>query len=112
MAVTLLYEMLVYTATDLNSSFQVLFFYFMQSRYVNVYAFFRYLFPRFTLCWTEFLELKVRVPCETQAYIEANYGSDWFTPVTRWDWKSSPPNVRENGEWPTEEWPEVMRVYN
>lgn len=73
---------------------------------------FRYVFPRFTLCWTEFLELKVRVPCETQAYIEANYGSDWFTPVTRWDWKSSPPNVRENGEWPPDEWSEVMRVYN
>jgi hypothetical protein len=72
----------------------------------------RYIFPRFTLCWTEFLELKVRVPCETQAYIEANYGSDWFTPVTHWDWKSSPPNVRENGEWPAEEWAEVMRVYN
>jgi len=54
----------------------------------------------------------VRVPCETQAYIEANYGSDWFTPVTRWDWKSSPPNVRENGEWPPGEWAEVMRVYN
>ncbi|XP_069682126.1 ribitol-5-phosphate transferase FKTN-like [Periplaneta americana] len=73
---------------------------------------FKYIFPRFTLCWTEFLELKVRVPCETQAYIESNYGSDWFTPVTRWDWKSSPPNVRENGEWPAEEWPQVMRVYN
>ncbi|XP_021914627.1 fukutin-like isoform X2 [Zootermopsis nevadensis] len=73
---------------------------------------FKYVFPRFTLCWTEFLELKVRVPCETQAYIEANYGSDWFTPVTRWDWKSSPSNVRENGEWPAEDWAEVMRVYN
>ncbi|PNF36025.1 Fukutin [Cryptotermes secundus] len=73
---------------------------------------FKYVFPRFTLCWTEFLELKVRVPCETQAYIEANYGSDWFTPMTRWDWKSSPPNVRENGEWPPDEWSEVMRVYN
>ncbi|KAJ8898420.1 hypothetical protein PR048_003780 [Dryococelus australis] len=71
---------------------------------------FRYLFPRFTLCWTEFLELKVRVPCETKAYIEANYGPDWFTPVTQWDWKSSPPNVRENGRWPEHEWPHVIRV--
>ncbi|KAJ9580943.1 hypothetical protein L9F63_023876 [Diploptera punctata] len=73
---------------------------------------FKYIFPRFTLCWTEFLELKVRVPCETQAYVEANYGSDWFTPLTRWDWKSSPPNVRENGEWASDEWAQVMRVYN
>nr|CAD7417291.1 unnamed protein product [Timema poppensis] len=73
---------------------------------------FKYLFPRFTLCWTEFLELKVRVPCETQAYIEANYGPDWFTPVIEWDWKSSPPNVRLNGLWPIEEWPHVIQVYN
>nr|CAD7445405.1 unnamed protein product [Timema bartmani] len=73
---------------------------------------FKYLFPRFTLCWTEFLELKVRVPCETRAYIEANYGPDWFTPVIEWDWKSSPPNVQLNGLWPVEEWPHVIQVYN
>ncbi|XP_063216119.1 ribitol-5-phosphate transferase FKTN-like isoform X1 [Bacillus rossius redtenbacheri] len=72
---------------------------------------FRFLFPRFTLCWTEFLELKVRVPCETKAYVEANYGSDWFKPVSQWDWKSSPHNVQEDGAWPQHEWPQVIRVY-
>ncbi|GLG97792.1 Fukutin [Gryllus bimaculatus] len=73
---------------------------------------FKYIFPRFNLCWTEFLELKVRVPCDLTSYIEANYGPDWFTPVTHWDWKSSPPNVIENGMWPPEEWYQVIKVYN
>ncbi|KAM4877331.1 ribitol-5-phosphate transferase FKTN isoform 3-T8 [Thomomys bottae] len=36
---------------------------------------FKYLFPKFTLCWTEFADMKVHVPCETIEYIEANYGS-------------------------------------
>ncbi|XP_024897132.1 fukutin isoform X3 [Pteropus alecto] len=35
---------------------------------------FKYLFPKFTLCWTEFVDMKVHVPCETIEYIEANYG--------------------------------------
>uniref|UniRef100_A0A2K6C4B3 Ribitol-5-phosphate transferase n=1 Tax=Macaca nemestrina TaxID=9545 RepID=A0A2K6C4B3_MACNE len=35
---------------------------------------FKYLFPKFTLCWTEFVDMKVHVPCETLEYIEANYG--------------------------------------
>ncbi|XP_077981664.1 ribitol-5-phosphate transferase FKTN-like [Glandiceps talaboti] len=72
---------------------------------------FKYTFPQFTLCWTEFLGLKVRVPCETQSYIEANYGKDWNKRVYEWDWKSSPPNVRENGQWPEEEWSEVIQVW-
>lgn len=72
---------------------------------------FKYSFPKFTLCWTEFLDLKVRVPCETQSYLEANYGKNWIQPVKSWDWKASPPNVRPNGQWPVEEWPEVIQMY-
>ncbi|CAB3366888.1 Hypothetical predicted protein [Cloeon dipterum] len=72
---------------------------------------FKYVFPSFTLCWTEFLQLKVRVPCETLSYILANYGSGWSTPQRAWDWKSSPPNVRPNGEWEKKDWPEVIQVY-
>ena len=56
--------------------------------------------------------MKVRVPCESRAYIEANYGKDWFTPVKTWDWKRSPPNVRENGEWPVEEREHVVQLYD
>lgn len=72
---------------------------------------FKYVFPKFQLCWTELLELKVRVPCQTLDYVQANYGSDWNVPVKAWDWKSSPPNVQENGVWPLREWDEVIQVY-
>ncbi|KAK3527150.1 hypothetical protein QTP86_014575, partial [Hemibagrus guttatus] len=71
---------------------------------------FKYVFPRFSLCWTELLELKVQVPCETLDYVTANYGPDWNVPVKTWDWKSSPPNVQENGVWPIKEWDDVILV--
>jgi len=51
----------------------------------------------------------VRVPCDTLRYIRANYGDGWFSPVTRWDWKASPPNVRPNGAWPREDFSEVIQ---
>ncbi|XP_078657499.1 ribitol-5-phosphate transferase FKTN-like [Branchiostoma floridae x Branchiostoma belcheri] len=73
---------------------------------------FKYIFPRFTLCWTEFLDMKVRVPCQTLAYIQANYGANWYEPVKQWDWKNSPPNVQPNGQWPEEEWPEVIQLFD
>ena len=72
---------------------------------------FRYTFPRFNLCWTEFLELFVRVPCPPGPYIEANYGKNWFKPVKHWDWSKSPPNVKENGFWDKEEWSDVIQVF-
>lgn len=72
---------------------------------------YRYTFPAFNLCWTIFQGLKVRVPCNTEKFIEANYGPNWFTPVTEWDWKTSPFNVVPNGQWPEEEWPQVIKVF-
>ncbi|XP_059213543.1 fukutin isoform X2 [Centropristis striata] len=72
---------------------------------------FKYVFPRFSLCWAELLELKVRVPCETLDYVMANYGAGWNVPVRSWDWKSSPSNVQENGVWPPSEWAELIQVY-
>ncbi|XP_029371561.1 ribitol-5-phosphate transferase FKTN isoform X1 [Echeneis naucrates] len=72
---------------------------------------FKYIFPRFSLCWAELLDLKVRVPCETLEYVTANYGASWSVPVRGWDWKSSPSNVKENGVWPLSEWEEVIQVY-
>lgn len=76
------------------------------------FIFSRYMFPSFTLCWTEFLGLKVRIPCQTLDYIEANYGKNWFVPVKNWDWKSSPPNVQENGEWSEHERNKVIVLVN
>lgn len=72
---------------------------------------FKYIFPNFSLCWTEFLGMKVRVPCETQAYIEANYGRSWAVPIKQWDWKKSPPNVIENGKWGEKDLPEVIQFF-
>lgn len=69
------------------------------------------MFPRFELCWTELLELNVRVLCQTLDYVQANYGSDWNVPVKAWDWEISPPNMQENGVWPVREWDEVIQVY-
>ncbi|XP_052244213.1 ribitol-5-phosphate transferase FKTN-like isoform X2 [Dreissena polymorpha] len=72
---------------------------------------YKYIFPKFSLCWTIFLDLKVRVPCPSQPYIEANYGKNWLEPVHVWEWNRSPPNVRDNGLWPQEEWKEVIQVF-
>jgi len=78
----------------------------------SVYVLSRYIFPKFTLCHTEFLSLKLRVPCETLSYIEANYGTNWFQPVKSWDWKKSASNVHENGEWPEEERHQVIQQFS
>ncbi|XP_072023917.1 ribitol-5-phosphate transferase FKTN-like isoform X2 [Amphiura filiformis] len=72
---------------------------------------YKYDFPKFTLCWTEFVGVRVRVPCETQSYIEANYGKDWDRKVKHWNWKESPPNVRPNGQWDAEEMQQVVKVF-
>lgn len=71
----------------------------------------RYIFPKFELCWAEFLELLIRVPCPPEPYINANYGPKWMIPNLAWDWKSSPSNVIENGRWPEKEWDEVIQLY-
>ena len=73
---------------------------------------YKYTFPPFDLCWTNFLDLKVRIPCPTLPYIEANYGKDWFTPKRDWDWKTSPPNVSPNGQWPYHLWPQVIQSFS
>jgi len=44
--------------------------------------------------------------------VEANYGTDWFRPVESWDWKKSPSNVYENGEWPEEERHQVIQQFS
>ena len=71
----------------------------------------RYIFPKFTLCWSSFLDMRVRVPCDTLTYIQANYGSGWYQPVKQWHWRRSPPNLRENGVWPKDEWDDVIQLF-
>ncbi|XP_071117908.1 ribitol-5-phosphate transferase FKTN-like [Haliotis cracherodii] len=72
---------------------------------------YKYFFPKFDVCWTEFLGLRVRVPCPTLPYVTANYGQNWNSPVRHWDWMTSPANVKENGVWPKHEWNKVIQVY-
>lgn len=71
---------------------------------------YKYIFPRFSLCWTEFLGLLLRVPCDTEVYINANYGSNWSIPITNWNWRTSPSNVKPNGRWPPESWSNVIQL--
>lgn len=72
---------------------------------------YKYEFPKFAMCWTVFLDLKVRVPCPPEPYIEANYGRNWSEPIRNWEWNKSPSNIKENGVWPKEEWKEVIQLY-
>ena len=53
----------------------------------------------------------VRVPCETLDYVKANYGYNWHVLMKDWDWKKSPSNVEENGEWPKNEVADVVQVF-
>ncbi|XP_077865038.1 ribitol-5-phosphate transferase FKTN-like [Saccoglossus kowalevskii] len=55
--------------------------------------------PRFTICWTEFLEMKISVPCETESYIEQSYGKQWTQRIQEWDSLKSPPNLVGVGIW-------------
>lgn len=72
---------------------------------------FKYLFPKFNLCLSHLDRLTVHVPCPALPYIQANYGDTWNVKVKRWDWKASPPNVRENGVWPEHERTKVIQVF-
>ena len=72
----------------------------------------RYIFPKFNLCWTFFLNMKVRVPCDTVSYIKANYGENWFEQRKEWDWKSSPSNVQPNGRWIDSEFSEIIQKFD
>lgn len=73
---------------------------------------YKYLFSKFNLCWTEFFDMKVRVPCETETYIKDNYGPNWFSPVKKWDWRHSPPNSIPNGAWAEDELDEVIQLWD
>ncbi|XP_067930100.1 ribitol-5-phosphate transferase FKTN-like [Watersipora subatra] len=73
---------------------------------------FKYLFDKFTLCWTEFFGMKVRVPCDTEQYIRANYGDSWIEPVTKWEWNKSPPNVEPNGEWQDDQLNDAIQLWD
>ncbi|CAG2116724.1 unnamed protein product, partial [Medioppia subpectinata] len=51
-------------------------------------AYFRYIYPYFTLCSAELLGLKVLVPCNPVDVITAEYGPHWYLPKTEWSYDS------------------------
>ncbi|XP_077870068.1 ribitol-5-phosphate transferase FKTN-like [Saccoglossus kowalevskii] len=53
--------------------------------------------PRVTLCLTEFIEMKVSVPCNTLEYIETMYGKTWKQKVEKRKLRYNASDLVENG---------------
>jgi len=98
--------------------------------YVEVYAFYeekntlwsggtqardgrryKFVYPKSDLCWSELLQMKIRVPCQARDYIEAAFGVDWMVPRKDWIWNLHPPNVETNGKWHSSEWRSMMQHF-
>ncbi|CAG2172132.1 unnamed protein product, partial [Oppiella nova] len=62
-------------------------------------AYFRYIYPNFTLCSAELLGLKVLVPCNPVDVISAEYGPDWYIPKANWSYCESPYNMSPRMNW-------------
>ena len=60
---------------------------------------YKYKFPTFDICWTEFLDLKLKVPCDAKTFIEAYYGPNWRLPLRDWHRQLHPPNMVLIGKW-------------
>ncbi|ESP05152.1 hypothetical protein LOTGIDRAFT_227834 [Lottia gigantea] len=59
----------------------------------------RFTLPKFTNCWSEMLGVRVRVPCDSAAYVEKSYGKNWYKPLKRWFWAKDPSNFKVVGKW-------------
>ncbi|XP_046544820.1 fukutin-like [Haliotis rubra] len=64
---------------------------------------FKYILPKSKVCWTDFMGLRVRVPCPVLPYIIASFGPKWNTSITSWIWTESGSNVKKNGVWSKED---------
>ena len=73
---------------------------------------YKYTFNKPKLCWTAMGGVRVRVPCDAEAYITSSYGKDWFSPSKNWDWRKSPLNVAPNGQWKESEVSDVIQLYD
>ena len=60
---------------------------------------YKYRYPKFDICWTEFLDMKVKIPCNSKEWIETHYGPNWRLPLKDWQRKVHPPNMKLNGKW-------------
>ncbi|XP_076451230.1 ribitol-5-phosphate transferase FKTN-like [Babylonia areolata] len=68
---------------------------------------YRYVFPKYSLRWTEFGGLRVRVPYPVEMYLTALYGQEWSKPVRMWNWLMGPRNKVPAGFWSKEDLPTV-----
>ncbi|ESP05153.1 hypothetical protein LOTGIDRAFT_102542, partial [Lottia gigantea] len=57
----------------------------------------RFTLPKFTNCWSELLGVRVRVPCESAAYIKKTYGKNWHKPLKQFSWASDSANFKVVG---------------
>lgn len=62
--------------------------------------YFRYKYPKFTLCSTSLLGEKVLVPCHPLSVIKAEYGLNWKVPDKEWHFYNSAKNVGKLRRWP------------
>ncbi|KJE89831.1 fukutin like protein [Capsaspora owczarzaki ATCC 30864] len=71
----------------------------------------KYTFPIIHPCWTEYLDRRVRVPCNTLAHVTSNYGPNWDKPKNVWKWRVDPPNVIDAGTWTADEMKEAVQIF-
>jgi fukutin len=62
-------------------------------------AYFRYIYPKFTLCSAELIGYKVLIPCNPEEVIRAEYGEEWRKPVKRWNYATSAYNLGPMKHW-------------
>ncbi|CAG2176172.1 unnamed protein product, partial [Oppiella nova] len=71
--------------------------------------YFRYWYPYFELCSAELVGLKVQVPCTPESVVSAEYGPNFYTPVSDWNYMASAYNTGPHRYWANDE--EAKRAY-
>ncbi|KAI1303595.1 Fukutin [Halotydeus destructor] len=63
-------------------------------------SYFYYVFPKWTLCSSIFLGLKVLVHCDSERTLRSAYGDHWAEPVKSFHWATEPFNMGPLQTWP------------
>lgn len=59
----------------------------MLSNYFRLYE------PVTSLCWSEFQEIFVRIPCEPENILKLSYGDNWATPMPLFAYETDAQNL-------------------
>ncbi|XP_043242700.1 fukutin-like [Amphibalanus amphitrite] len=76
---------------------------------------YRWVYPEITLCWGTLHGLVVGVPCDSERYLETNYGTNWTQPLPpgkTFDYRRDNANMVDAGWWGKEEESEVIQLFN